>query len=1110
MYYHKTYYKRLPCFIIIAAIALTVCCGLGFSLNNELPDKDDSFNFSSNDSIVFDIIEVLREEKNLGEERRREIERKINSFPGKIVRRDTASYFLQSALQIAFHEYVSENYEEATQIAGKFKEDIEEEGIFNNISRYWLIKVTPEILKTKEKYKNLPADSLPAQKPIKFGDTHFEFFRDPKSFAADIFEGLPVDLNLATYKRLLEFYIESGGRPSGLNQFAIPGFYHHCKYGGREDILEEVKKLWNLDDSNFTVEKTYGIYKYIDRSPIDTLFAEANKKILDELAMSMHDEERNIQVIDSLININRQDSIGKYVDNFQRLKYMKGENRAVIEMSVNYEPFIPESWKPRFYNYWGIAHLALEEREEAADKFLLAIKHRTNPEIFSGAVLNYGLALAESGNYEKAMEAYKSQERKAANLSDSVFYWEGLGHIHSLFNKEEASYYFRKVDSLIDASTSPTLKVDDAFLTRHFAREAKLFDHDLFEWREILRKARFYSGVDSYINLYGTPYSILFRSEMGRYRNFLFDFEGAAKDFRAAQRKAEKLDSNDYRVKWWNESWQALHKFNEIYGKDRKSIRNSLACDELSPLHKIWLLGDLVLKILPDTASGRTSDNGLMEDFSSGFLIDNLQSNLAESLLALSSDESKYLLVPVITMQEILMPAGCLQDNPRELARLNLLRKGLLQTSKVALEKELMKGRRKADYEVLKDLRKRLNHAYIYEDSLRIKRLLPQISSRERELYYSMKDSLDFGKVISANPEHICLNLKENDLAIDFIEYNKNDSIITGAFIYLPDGEIRYQELMATYDDKKENIWEKLYPWIKDREDIYFSLDGSLINRGIEYYPDENGDPVFLNHRLHRVAHLRDININDSPIEGEMVLIGVSDHNSPIGEAGQLYRGDWTDLPDVEYEIKLIDSMIYQYPHRLFYNDDAIEENIKDIDGKDISVIHFSTHGVYRSLDSLNYAASHNSHFDHNIALRRLRTDDRDICGIVLRKGNLTWRMPHLLDDEDDILTAEEIEVMNFPNLQLTVLSACDSGLGEINSDGIHGLQRAFKIAGAKNIICSLNKVDDYWSAQFMGELYKNLADGLSIYDSFRKARLSIKLAAPDNPVAWSSYILIE
>ena len=147
---------------------------------------------------------------------------------------------------------------------------------------------------------------------------------------------------------------------------------------------------------------------------------------------------------------------------------------------------------------------------------------------------------------------------------------------------------------------------------------------------------------------------------------------------------------------------------------------------------------------------------------------------------------------------------------------------------------------------------------------------------------------------------------------------------------------------------------------------------------------------------------------------------------------------------------------------------------------------------------------------DHYMATRLLAAGKTDIAGLVLRRGNLSWKSPEITDPEDDILTAEEIEQMSFPNLQLTVLSACETGLGETDPEGVWGLQRAFRIAGSKNLICSLKKVDDYWAAQFMEVFYEQAEQGQTIYDSFHTAQQWLRHELPDNPEIWKAFILIE
>ena len=94
---------------------------------------------------------------------------------------------------------------------------------------------------------------------------------------------------------------------------------------------------------------------------------------------------------------------------------------------------------------------------------------------------------------------------------------------------------------------------------------------------------------------------------------------------------------------------------------------------------------------------------------------------------------------------------------------------------------------------------------------------------------------------------------------------------------------------------------------------------------------------------------------------------------------------------------------------------------------------------------------------------------------------------------EDGVLTAQEISVLDFSGLDLLVLSACQTGLGEIKGDGVFGLQRGFKKAGAQTIMMSLWKVDDVATQMLMTEFYKGLTSGLSKQEAFLNAQKTVR-----------------
>jgi CHAT domain-containing protein/tetratricopeptide (TPR) repeat protein len=97
-------------------------------------------------------------------------------------------------------------------------------------------------------------------------------------------------------------------------------------------------------------------------------------------------------------------------------------------------------------------------------------------------------------------------------------------------------------------------------------------------------------------------------------------------------------------------------------------------------------------------------------------------------------------------------------------------------------------------------------------------------------------------------------------------------------------------------------------------------------------------------------------------------------------------------------------------------------------------------------------------------------------------------------DDDDGILTAEEVTALNLEGVEWAVLSACDTGLGEVKAgEGVFGLRRAFQVAGVRTVIMSLWPVDDQATRVWMRALYQGrLQKRLSTADAMHQASLSV------------------
>ncbi|MCF8247126.1 MAG: tetratricopeptide repeat protein [Saprospiraceae bacterium] len=224
-------------------------------------------------------------------------------------------------------------------------------------------------------------------------------------------------------------------------------------------------------------------------------------------------------------------------------------------------------------------------------------------------------------------------------------------------------------------------------------------------------------------------------------------------------------------------------------------------------------------------------------------------------------------------------------------------------------------------------------------------------------------------------------------------------------------------------------------------------------------------------------------------------------------------RGEsWGYLPGTEKEVSSIHSLLQKskFSSQMFSSDAASEESFKTI-GKDKPsprILHLATHGFFFPDPQ---SAIRNPQSDESV----FKISDHPMIrsGLILTGGNHAWQTGKPLKPgmDDGILTAYEISQMNLSNTELVVLSACETGLGDIQgNEGVYGLQRAFKIAGAKYLVMSLWQVPDQETSVFMTTFYKNWLEGkMSIPDAFRTTQQEMRERFI-NPYQWAGFVLVE
>ncbi|HJZ81842.1 MAG TPA: CHAT domain-containing tetratricopeptide repeat protein [Pyrinomonadaceae bacterium] len=167
-------------------------------------------------------------------------------------------------------------------------------------------------------------------------------------------------------------------------------------------------------------------------------------------------------------------------------------------------------------------------------------------------------------------------------------------------------------------------------------------------------------------------------------------------------------------------------------------------------------------------------------------------------------------------------------------------------------------------------------------------------------------------------------------------------------------------------------------------------------------------------------------------------------------------------------------------------------------------VLHIATHGFFLT-DSGSLTSMSAGEKTRSITTGPSRiTNPLLRSGLALANANLRNRV-----GDDGILTALEATGLNLWGTKLVVLSACDTGIGEVrNGEGVYGLRRAFVIAGAESLVMSLWPVSDYTTRTLMTSYYRNLKQGLGRADALRRVQLELLQRNPKlHPFYWASFI---
>lgn len=244
-----------------------------------------------------------------------------------------------------------------------------------------------------------------------------------------------------------------------------------------------------------------------------------------------------------------------------------------------------------------------------------------------------------------------------------------------------------------------------------------------------------------------------------------------------------------------------------------------------------------------------------------------------------------------------------------------------------------------------------------------------------------------------------------------------------------------------------------------------------------------------------------------------IVSVAMQSQDSVLHKKGRsrlkrLTRGGegWIDLPGAYQELDSISSILAKNHVHIEMDSgrNATEEEFKKFDGLSPELIHITTHGFF-----LGQKKSGKEEDTTAIDLEKL-DNPMFRSGLVLAgANNLLKSLDRSKGGDDGILTAYEVANMNLANTRLVVLSACQTGLGEIQgSEGVFGMQRAFKIAGVGQIVATLWSIDDSETVELISLFYNNLYSGMAARDALHAAQREMR---KDHPAfIWGAFVLID
>lgn len=489
-----------------------------------------------------------------------------------------------------------------------------------------------------------------------------------------------------------------------------------------------------------------------------------------------------------------------------------------------------------------------------------------------------------------------------------------------------------------------------------------------------------------------------------------------------------------------------------------------------------------------------------------------------------------------------------------------LLNKGLMLKSSTAMRLAILNSNDPVllkEYDEWIALQKEISVLYATPVELRTKDLSgleSRANNLEKSLVESSQEFSDYRKGNQITWEDVRKSLKNNEAAIEFTDFKKRerdggDAIIYCALIVRQESE--YPEMIklfsedqlksiinksgansiddissiyGTRNSRNEElynlIWKPIETYLKGVQTVYMSPSG-LLNK-ISFPAISSGKDVFLcdNYKLQIKGSTGSITGDKDFVKSNdlsaMVFGGIRYSSSNSGS------DVWSYLEGTKDEGDAVSRILDEAKIKVNYlsGENATETYFKQNAGKN-NILHLATHGFFfddpekvrveekKEVVEIGQVTFRGTTRAWGVTSFVNNENPLMRSGLVLAGANDVWVATEKDETDDGVLTAQEVTQIDMRKSDLVVLSACETGLGDIKgSEGVYGLQRALKMAGVKNIIMSLWEIPDRETVEFMGLFYNYLLNSKDIREAFYKSQKDMR--AKYDPYFWGAFVLME